>query len=127
MAGLVCAFAYCDSYKESKATFIGYAVFPGLSAITLFVLGIYALTQFNLTTQIVGIGGLVIGIIFYRPNSYSKALLAPAELFSISARVEARAGSSRPFWLIARPSAQQSRRRQTQIAHYEAIQPLLFP
>jgi amino acid transporter len=79
LAGLVCAFAYRDSYKESMATFIGYAVFPGLSAITLFVLGIYAITTFNLTTQIVGIGGLVVGIIFYRPNGYGKTLVAPAE------------------------------------------------
>lgn len=79
LAGLVCAFAYRDSYKESMATFIGYALFPGISAIALFVLGIYAITTFNLTTQIVGIGGLVIGIIFYRPNGYSKALVAPAE------------------------------------------------
>jgi amino acid transporter len=79
LAGLVCAFAYRDSYKTSMATFIGYAVFPGLSAITLFVLGIYALTTFNLTTQIVGIGGLVIGIVFFRPNGYGKLAVAAAE------------------------------------------------
>jgi amino acid transporter len=78
LAGLVCAFAYKDTYKTSLATFIGYAVFPGLSAITLFVLGIYALTTYNLTTQIVGIGGLLIGIIFYRPNGYGTRILAPA-------------------------------------------------
>jgi hypothetical protein len=54
-------------------------VFPGLSAIALFVLGIYAITTFNLTTQIVGIGGLVIGIVFYRPGGYGKMLVAPAE------------------------------------------------
>jgi multidrug transporter EmrE-like cation transporter len=79
LAGLVCAFAYRDTYQSSMATFIGYAVFPGLSAITLFVLGIYALTTFNLTTQIVGIGGLVIGIVFFRPNGYGKLAVAAAE------------------------------------------------
>jgi amino acid transporter len=79
LAGLVCAFAYRNSYKESIGTFLGYAVFPGLSAIALFVLGIYAITTFNLTTQIVGIGGLVIGIVFYRPGGYGKMLVAPAE------------------------------------------------
>jgi amino acid transporter len=79
LAGLVCAWAYKDSYSESLATFIGYAVFPALSAIALFVLGIYAITTYNLTTQIVGIGGLLIGIVFYRPGGYGKALLAPAE------------------------------------------------
>jgi len=79
LAGLVCTWAYKDSYKDSLATFIGYAVFPGLSAISLFVLGIYAITTYNLTTQIVGIGGLLIGIVFYRPGGYGKAILAPAE------------------------------------------------
>jgi amino acid transporter len=80
LAGLVCAFAYKDSYKTSIATFIGYAVFPALSAIALFVLGIYAITTFNLTTQIVGIGGLVMGIIFFRPGGYGKSsIIAAAE------------------------------------------------
>ncbi len=79
LAGLVCAASYRDSYKDSMATFIGYAVFPGLSAIALFVLGIYALTTYNLTTQIVGIGGLLLGIVFYRPGGYGKAIMAPAE------------------------------------------------
>ncbi len=79
LAGLVCAWSYRDSYQESMATFLGYAIFPLLSAVALFVLGIYAITTFNLTTQIVGIGGLVVGIVFYRPNGYGKASLAPAE------------------------------------------------
>jgi len=79
LAGLVCTWAYRDTYKTSMATFLGYAVFPGLSAIALFVLGIYAITTFNLTTQIVGIGGLALGIVFYRPGGYGKAIIAPAE------------------------------------------------
>ena len=79
LAGLVCAWSYRDSYQESMATFLGYAIFPLLSAVALFVLGIYAITTFNLTTQIVGIGGLVVGIVFYRPNGYGKVSLAPAE------------------------------------------------
>jgi amino acid transporter len=78
LAGLVCAFAYRDSYKSSLATFIGYAVFPALSAIALFVLGIYAITTFNLTTQIVGIGGLAIGIVFFRPGGYGKSPIIAA-------------------------------------------------
>ncbi|MDE8348976.1 MAG: APC family permease [Acidocella sp.] len=79
LAGLVCAWSYHDSYKQSLGTFLGYAVFPLLSALALFGLGIYAITTFNLTTQIVGIGGLLIGIVFYRPNGYGRANLAPAE------------------------------------------------
>jgi hypothetical protein len=34
------------------------------------VLGLYAITGYNLTTKIVGIGGLLIGIVFYRPSGY---------------------------------------------------------
>jgi len=67
LAGLVCATAYWGTLKTSPGAFVGYVVFPGLSALTLFGLGIYALTTYNLTTQIVGIGGLVIGILFYQP------------------------------------------------------------
>jgi amino acid transporter len=79
LAGLVCAFSYKDSYKESLATFIGYAVFPGICALMLFGLGIFAIIGFNTTTQIVGIGGLVIGIVFFRPGGYGKSMVAPAE------------------------------------------------
>jgi amino acid transporter len=80
LAGLVCAYAYRDAYKSSMATFIGYAVFPALSAIALFGLGIYAIIGFNMTIRIVGIGGLLIGIIFFRPGGYGKAsIIAPAE------------------------------------------------
>jgi amino acid transporter len=79
LAGLVCAWSYKNSYQDSIASFIGYAVFPFISAISLFVLGIYALTTYNLTTQIVGIGGLVVGIVFFRPNGYGSRMMAPAE------------------------------------------------
>ncbi len=74
LAGLVCAWTYRDSFRESVGSWLGYAVFPFLSAIALFVLGIYAITGYNLPTKIVGIGGLLIGIIFYRPSGYGIAL-----------------------------------------------------
>jgi hypothetical protein len=79
LAGLVCTWAYRDSYKQSKATFIGYAVFPFFSALALFALGIYAFIGYNTTTQIVGLGGLVVGIVFFRPNGYGSRMMAPAE------------------------------------------------
>jgi amino acid transporter len=80
LAGLVCAWLYRASYKESVGAWLGYAVFPFLSAIALFVLGIYAITGYNLTTKIVGIGGLAIGIIFFRPNGWKGRLVtAPAQ------------------------------------------------
>jgi hypothetical protein len=79
LAGLVCAWSYRNSLKESAATFIGYVLFPGLSALSLILLGLYAISTFNLTTKIVGIGGLLIGIIFFRPKGYGRASLAAAE------------------------------------------------
>jgi amino acid transporter len=79
LAGLVCAFFYRNSYRESIGTFIGYVIFPGLSAIALFILGIYAITTFNLTTQIVGIGGLLLGIVFFRPRGYGNIRIVAAE------------------------------------------------
>jgi amino acid transporter len=72
LAGLVCAWVYRDSIKTSFWTFLHYVVFPAASALALFGLGLYALTTFNLTVKIVGIGGLVIGILFYRPSGYGR-------------------------------------------------------
>ena len=79
LAGLVCAWVYRASFKTSFATFLGYVVFPGLSAIALITLGLYAISTFNMTTKIVGIGGLLIGIVFFRPKGYGRAALVPAE------------------------------------------------
>jgi amino acid transporter len=80
LAGLVCAWAYRDSYKTNMGTFIGYTVFPALSALALFALGIYAFIGYNTTIKIVGLGGLVLGIVFYRPGGYGKkSVIAPAE------------------------------------------------
>jgi amino acid transporter len=79
LAGLVCAWVYRDSFRESVGTFIVYVVFPALSAIALISLGLYAISTFNMTTKIVGIGGLLIGIVFFRPQGYGKPSLAPAE------------------------------------------------
>ncbi|OYV35836.1 MAG: hypothetical protein B7Z80_17235 [Rhodospirillales bacterium 20-64-7] len=79
LAGLVCAWSYRDSYRSSMATFFGYVVYPGLSAITLISLGLYAISTFNMITKIVGIGGLAIGILFFRAGGYGKIAMAPAE------------------------------------------------
>ena len=70
LAGLVCAWLYRASFKQSFGTWLGYALFPFLSAISLFVLGIYAIIGYNAVTRWVGIGGLLIGIIFFRPSGY---------------------------------------------------------
>ena len=67
LAGLVCAWVYRDSYKTSIGAFLQYVVFPGLSALALFGLGIIALVGYSWLVRIVGIGGLAIGILFYQP------------------------------------------------------------
>jgi len=36
----------------------------------LIALGIYAITTFDLITNLVGIGGLLAGIVFFRPRRY---------------------------------------------------------
>ncbi|HQT64903.1 MAG: hypothetical protein B7Z75_08520 [Acidocella sp. 20-57-95] len=73
LAGLVCAMSYRESHRQSSAVFITYALIPAASAFMLFGLGIYALTTFDTLTQIVGIGGLLVGIVFYRPKGYGAA------------------------------------------------------
>jgi len=74
LAGLVCAWSYRDSFKTSFATFSGYVLFPLLSALALFGLGIYAFMGYNTTVKIVGLGGLLVGIIFYRPSGWGKKM-----------------------------------------------------
>jgi amino acid transporter len=78
LAGLVCAWVYRASYKESWGTWTLYALYPFLSAASLIILGLYAITTFNEVTKIVGIGGLLIGIVLFRPKGWgaSSAVVA---------------------------------------------------
>ncbi|HQT83401.1 MULTISPECIES: APC family permease [Acidiphilium] len=73
LAGLVAAWVMRDIYRESIPLWIGLCLFPALSAIFLFAMGLYAITTFNLVTNLVGIGGLVAGIIFFRPTRTTAA------------------------------------------------------
>ncbi len=72
LAGLVCTWLYRDSFRQSFATFLQYAIVPALSGIALIMLGIYAISTFNTTTRIVGIGGLIAGFLFFRPGGYRR-------------------------------------------------------
>ena len=83
LAGLVCAWLYRDSHRESPVTFLQYAAAPALSAIALMTLGVYAISTFDTTSRIVGIGGLIGGVLFFRPNGYRRAV---ASLDGASAR-----------------------------------------
>lgn len=70
LAGLVCSWTYRQSYRSSQMTFLLYSVAPALSAAALIALGMYAVSGFNATTRIVGIGGLIVGVLFFRPSGY---------------------------------------------------------
>ena len=72
LAGLVCTWLYRDSFRHSPATFLQYAIVPALSGIALITLGIYAISTFNTTTRVVGIGGLIAGLLFFRPGGYRR-------------------------------------------------------
>ena len=72
LAGLVCAWVYRDSLKTSFGTFLQYVIYPALSAIALFGLAIYAFTTYNTETRIVGLGGLLLGILFFRPSGWGR-------------------------------------------------------
>jgi hypothetical protein len=75
LAGLVSAWMFRDSFKTSPGEWLLYCLYPFLSAIALIVLGLYAISTFDTLTKIVGIGGLLIGIIFFRPSGYRSALV----------------------------------------------------
>jgi amino acid transporter len=70
IAGLVCAWVYRGAHTESVGAWVLYALYPFLSAAALIGLGIYACTTFNTITLVVGIGGLLIGIVFFRPKRW---------------------------------------------------------
>lgn len=69
LTGFACAWYYRKSYKKDKKALIIRGIWPGLSALFLWTVGIYALSQLELTTVFIAIGALLIGIvpmIFYR-------------------------------------------------------------
>jgi len=70
VAGLACAWLYRDTRRTDPRAFLICAVFPALSAAALIVLALYALTTFDTLTRVVGIGGLIVGVLFLRPRGY---------------------------------------------------------
>jgi amino acid transporter len=70
LAGLVAAWVFRSTWRQSIWHWTIYALFPALSGLLLIVLGLYALTTFDMKTNIVGIGGLAIGILFFRPRRF---------------------------------------------------------
>ena len=70
LAGLAAAWAFWHLRHEHTLRWLWHAVYPALSGIALIALGIYAMTTFDLITNAVGLGGLVIGILFFRPRRF---------------------------------------------------------
>jgi amino acid transporter len=70
ITGFASAWLFRDTLKTDLPKFLIYAVYPAVSAASLIVLAAYALFTFDTLTRIVGIGGLAIGIIFWRPRGY---------------------------------------------------------
>ncbi|HTT97634.1 MAG TPA: APC family permease [Rhizomicrobium sp.] len=70
LAGLVAAWEFRHEWKKSFFSGLWLCAYPALSALMLIVLGIYAITTFDTITKIVGIGGLIAGIVFFRPGRF---------------------------------------------------------
>lgn len=71
LAGLAAGWAFREVWRQSILRWMGTALFPALSGLLLIGLGIYAVATFGLITKIVGIGGLVAGIVFFRPQGHA--------------------------------------------------------
>lgn len=71
LSGLAAAWVWRSPTAASPVRFVLYCLFPLLSAVALIVLGIYALTSFDVLTRIVGVGGLAVGLLFYRPSGWA--------------------------------------------------------
>jgi len=73
LAGLVAAWEFRGEWKKSALSGVWLSGYPALSAIILIGLGIYAITTFDTITKIVGVGGLIAGIVFFRPKRFRVA------------------------------------------------------
>ena len=71
VAGLACAAAFRGSWRTSWGEWAVYCVFPLASAVALIVLGIYAVTSFDRLTAVVGVGGLLAGLLFFRQRGWA--------------------------------------------------------
>jgi amino acid transporter len=65
LAGLVAAWSF---RREPGWRWLMLSLYPGVSGLMLIGLGVYAITTFDLITQIVGVGGFALGILFFRPG-----------------------------------------------------------
>jgi amino acid transporter len=71
LAGLVAAWEFRGEWRRSVPRALLLSLYPGLSALMLIGLGVYAATTFDRVTTAVGIGGLIAGIVFFRPKRFN--------------------------------------------------------
>jgi amino acid transporter len=76
LAGLAAGWAFRGVWHESFARWLALAAFPTLSGIMLIALGAYAISTFDLITNVIGIGGLIAGIVFFRPQGRARGTAA---------------------------------------------------
>jgi amino acid transporter len=69
LAGLACAWLYRDTWR-TPGRFAFYVIYPLAGALCLAAAGGYAFLQFDTLTRIVGLGGLMLGMLFFRPRGY---------------------------------------------------------
>ena len=80
LAGFVALWVFRNAWRQSFLRWIGLALFPAFSAVVLIVLGFYAIATFDKVTDVVAIGGLIAGIVFFRPRRFVvKPAAVPAE------------------------------------------------
>jgi amino acid transporter len=76
LAGLAAAWTFRHLRWVNTSRWLWLALYPALSGVALIALGVYAMTTFDLITNIVGLGGLLVGIVFFRPHRFVAAKAA---------------------------------------------------
>ena len=62
LTGLACAWYYRSMWKGTKEL-LGYIIWPTASALFLIFIALYSIPTFDVVTNIVGIGGIMIGVV----------------------------------------------------------------
>ena len=67
LTGFACAWYYRRDWKNSREL-LGYIIWPSLSAIFLIYIALYSIPTFDWITNLVGLGGILIGVIPFLLN-----------------------------------------------------------
>ncbi len=78
LAGFACAWHFRSEAMRSGDKFVFLFLWPSLSAIFLVFIAVYSVPTFDWLTNVVGVGGILIGIIPFALNRMRQRALAPA-------------------------------------------------